>query len=145
MQSITAPSRWPTPYVGLILAGLTVASWVLVLPLDWSEIPTGTPGVYANPIETWQWMVIVAVLGVLAAASGASGHPLLPLLAVATPAFLLGCFQAATATVFGANLWMIGALFALPVHYAGVAVASALGAFVRWLLTRLNPVSHPSR
>ncbi|MQA17299.1 MAG: hypothetical protein GEV09_25195 [Pseudonocardiaceae bacterium] len=145
MSSIMTSSRWPTSYVGLILAGLTVAAWLLVLPLDWSEVPTGIPGVYANPVETWQWMVIVVVLGVLAAASGALGHPLLPLLAVATPSFVLGCSQAATATVSGANLWVIGALFALPVHYAGVAVASAIGALVRWLLTRRDRISRPSR
>lgn len=69
MPSITASSRWPASSVGLILAGLTVAAWLLVLPLDWSEVPTGIPGVYANPIETWQWMVIVVVLGMLAVVS----------------------------------------------------------------------------
>jgi hypothetical protein len=111
--------------VGFAVA--TVVLWWLALPTDWSVVPTVDPHTFVSPVQAWQWTVTAAGLVVLAAAAGFVSGILAALLGVALPAFVLFCYHSATAEVIGANLWVVGALLALPVLVVGAGLAAALG------------------
>jgi hypothetical protein len=109
--------------LGAVLAGLTVLAWVLIFPADWSSQPTADPDTLASPVTGGHWALFTVVLAVLALSAGAAGHPWVPAVAAGAPALILYCYQAATAEVIGANLWVVGAVF-LAVALAGGLIAA---------------------
>ncbi|WP_142059374.1 hypothetical protein [Pseudonocardia kunmingensis] len=113
------------------LAALTVLLWWLVLPADWSVVPTADPQTHASPVTVGHWTAAATGLAALAAAGGWARGPGAALLGVALPAVALWCYRSATAEVIGANLWPVGALFLAPVVAAGVAAVAALGRTLR--------------
>ncbi|WP_232665747.1 hypothetical protein [Pseudonocardia sp. TRM90224] len=109
------------------LAVATLALGLLVLPWDWSVVPTAEPDVFASPVQPWQWTVAGIGLLLLSAASGAAGHPLLPLAGVAVPALAYWCWRSAAAEVIGANLWPVGAIMLAPLLAVVVLVGGGAG------------------
>jgi hypothetical protein len=113
------------------LAVLTVLLSWLVLPADWSVVPTADPQTYASPVTPAHWTTAAAGLAVLAAAGGYARGAGAALLGVALPAVVLWCHRSATAEVIGANLWPVGAVLLAPAVAAGVAAAAVLGRSLR--------------
>lgn len=111
----------------VLLAVLTVATWLVVLPWTWTLVPGEEPNTYTTAAPAWRFVVVAAVLLALAVASGAMGHPLLPVLAVAGPAVVLWCYQASNAETIGANLWVVGAIVLVPCAVAGALLAGFVG------------------
>jgi len=120
--------------VGLVLAVLTVVTWLVALPWRWTLQPTGEQDTFESAVPTSRFVIVAVVLVVLAVASGALGHPVVPIVAVAGPAFLLWCYQAANSETVGANLWIVGAIFLVPVAFGGAAVAGFIGSRARKVL-----------
>ncbi|WP_226353613.1 hypothetical protein [Pseudonocardia sp. ICBG601] len=120
---------------GLLLGGAlalaAVAVWWLVMPADWSVVPTADPDQYVSPVTTGHWTAVAVGLAVLAALGGAAGRPGVTVVAVALPALALYCWKSATATVIGANLWPVGALFAVVPLVGGAAVVAFTASGVR--------------
>jgi hypothetical protein len=113
------------------LAALTVLLGWLVLPADWSVVPTADPQTYGSPVTTGRWTAAAAGLLVLAAVGGYARGPGAALVGIALPAVVLWCYRSATAEVIGASLWPVGALFLAPAVAAGVAAVAALGRSLR--------------
>lgn len=116
-----------TPVIGLALAVATTATWLALLPWRWKLAATDEPDTYTSAVPTWRFVVVAIVLVMLAVMSGSMGHPWLPVLTVAGPAFVLWCYQSATAETIGANLWVVGAIILAPVAFGGAALAGYLG------------------
>ncbi|OZM83836.1 hypothetical protein CFP66_05110 [Pseudonocardia sp. MH-G8] len=126
MRTMTGVLRTAVP-----LAALTVLLSWLVLPADWSAVPTADPQTYASPVTAGHWTAAAVAVAVLAVAGGYASGAGAALLGVALPAVALYCYRSATAEVIGANLWPVGALFLTPPVVAGVAGAAVLGRAVR--------------
>jgi hypothetical protein len=113
------------------LAAATLLLWALVLPADWSVVPTADPQTYTTPVSGRHWTAAAAGLAGLAGAAGYARGVGTALLGVAVPAVAMFSYRSATADVIGANLWIVGTLFAAPVMIGGVAIAALLGRSAR--------------
>ncbi|MEJ3653699.1 hypothetical protein WEH80_12015 [Actinomycetes bacterium KLBMP 9759] len=109
------------------LAVATLALALLVLPWDWSVVPTADPETFTSPVRPWQWTVAGIGLLLLSAVSGAARHPLLPLVGVAVPALAYWCWRSASAEVIGANLWPVGAVLLAPLLAVGALAGGWAG------------------
>jgi hypothetical protein len=125
------PTGMRTLTAAALLAALTVATWLVVLPWTWTLVPGEEPATYTTAVPTWRFVVVAVVLVALAVASGAMGHPVLPVPAVAGPAVVLWCYQAANAETVGANLWVVGAIVLVPVAVVGALLAGFVGSRLR--------------
>ncbi|HEY0638287.1 MAG TPA: hypothetical protein VGD67_11625 [Pseudonocardiaceae bacterium] len=117
--------------VGLMLVSLTVAVWFTVLPSEWLLRPADEANTYSTAVPMSGIVIVAALLVALSVLSGVLGHPWLPLVTVALPAFALWCWQAMRAEAIGANLWVIGALMLFPVAFGGAALAGWIGSLLR--------------
>jgi hypothetical protein len=120
-----------TTAVVAMLAAATVVLWWVVFPTDWSVVPTTDPQTFASPVSARDWAAAAVGLVLLAVAGGYARGIGVALAGVALPALVLYCYRSATAEVIGANLWVVGALFAAPVLVAGTACAAAIGRLAR--------------
>jgi len=109
------------------LAAATLAAGLLVLPSDWTDVPTSDPAVYLDAVQPWQWAVAGVVMVLLSAGSGAAGHAAAPVAGVAVPALAFWCYRAATVGWSGVNLWPIGAFFLALAVVPGVVISAQFG------------------
>lgn len=131
-----AASPWRPLLVGVAAAAATVVLWLLVLPRDWSVVPTGAPDSFASPVTGAQTAAVSALLGLLALLVGALGHPWVPAVAIGVPVLVLYTLQAATARTIGANLWVVGLAFLAAVSVPGLIGLGWLGRLLRRLALR---------